>query len=214
MKNTAIIFCTSVAITIAVFAYFVFQKTDNQPKAHSAVLIQLKDDKGYGSGFHIGDGYIVTAEHNVTNHEKTEPKVKDEFNRVYPTEVLWATPKYDVALLRVSNYKNLAASPLICTTPEVGEHIRVTGNPLGYRDITHEGTVSSKARSGEDFWDKVFMADIAVLFGMSGAGALNEDNEVVGMAVGVRSAPMGYNQSWTTMSYFVPASTICKLLAR
>lgn len=179
-----------------------------QPMAASSVKVQMAD--GHGSGVHIGDGLILSAEHVVRDAEIVQLKLTDGTTR--DATVLWVNPESDVALLQTAP-DGLAASPLNCAPPVVGEVVTVTGNPLFLEFVTTRGHIAGGASQVQD-WASVATVDMTILPGMSGAGSINERNEVVGLAIAFLSIPIGFSASATGLGMIVDAEHICGLMGR
>lgn len=175
----------------------------------STVLVQL--DKGHGSGVHIGDGLILTAAHVASEGDTVSLKLDDGTTRT--AEVVWASKSSDdVALLRTGAH-GLAASPLNCAPPVIGQAVTAHGSPLTIEFISTYGHIVGPAQvRGE--WASAFVVDMEIIPGMSGGAVLNPDGEVVGLAVGLATMPIGFSVSATGIGFVVPSSHICALLGR
>ena len=95
-------------------------------------VVKVSSGGGHGSGFHAGDGYIVTAAHVVDGGDKFTVTLDDGSS--VPAEVMWANKPYDVALLRIKR-ADFASSPLNCSVPPKGLAIEASGNPLSCRTV-------------------------------------------------------------------------------
>lgn len=180
------------------------------PTAISTVLVS--DGNGHGSGVHIGQGYILTAAHVVKGHDSME--IKDSAGNTQKGVVLWLNEVYDVALIHIDNSDGIHASPLICTpTFAVGDDVQAVGNPLNLEFIHTWGRVASNVGERGP-WKSSLIVDMTIAPGMSGGPVLNKAGEVIGLAVGIAVLPSGFSQSALAISYVVPSSAVCNLLAR
>lgn len=173
-----------------------------QPSA--VVRIQLEN--GHGSGVHIGRGLFLTAAH-VVDLPVFELKLSD--GSVYPGELLWASKEYDVALVQVVVVDidvTPAAAVLACAPLQVGEAIHAIGNPFDLGITTTHGRVAG-LDGGKSLWKEVVVADMTVGAGMSGGPVFGAFNALRGIVVGA------FGQL-SSLSFIVPSSTICKLMAR
>lgn len=195
------------AFVFLVFLGYVTPAKTPTPTAGSVVY--LGDARGHGSGVHIGDGYILTAAH-VVRSEKTMPVVTDDGTTVEGA-VLWASPEYDVALIRAP--VTAKAAPLACREANVGEEIRASGNPYDQKFVTARGHVSGAAREYEP-WKRVIVIDTTMVHGMSGGPTFDMQGNVVGINVGVMVVSQGMASYVASFGYIVPGSTVCMLMGR
>lgn len=176
-------------------------------KGEAAVVkIVLKD--GHGSGFVYNGQYIITAAHVVGAESKVKYKGADGVER--EAEVLWANKAYDVALLAVD--RKLPSAQMACREASVGETVTAKGNPLAVEFIQTEGKIAGSARPIHG-WRSVYVADLSAAGGMSGGPVFDADGNVIGITVGGAIAPMGFGGSFVGLTFLVPSSAICGLLA-
>lgn len=180
--------------------YHASQEKLNTTEA-SSVFIKV-GTSGHCTGVHIGDGYILTAEHCT----KATLRVDGEFE----LEVLWKNAKYDVALTRLvaeERPEDLGTASLRCETPAVGTEVWTYGNPLDFKDLKVWGKVAGSTLKIGGMWDEIIPVQIAIAPGNSGGPLFNMDGEIVGLTVGGMSPFAG-------VSLTVPSSTICMLMGR
>lgn len=171
-----------------------------QPSA--VVRIQLEN--GHGSGAHIGRGQFLTAAH-VVDLPVFEIKLSD--GSTYPGEVLWASKEYDVALVQVADLDAApVAAVLACDPLKVGEQVYAVGNPFDLGVTTTHGKVASMDH-GKSLWKEAIVMDMTVGAGMSGGPVFSLAGRLRGIVVGA------FGQL-SSLSFIVPSSTICKLMAR
>lgn len=179
------------------------------PLAMSTVLVS--DDNGHGSGVHIGNGYILTAAHVV--EDRPEMTITGSDGKSVVGTVLWSNKAYDVALIRVTDHDNLSKSRLSChAVLPIGERIEAIGNPVNLKWVHTWGRVSSDIGERGP-WKISVLADIAIGPGMSGGPVFDRRGNVIGLAVGISVAPLGFTPSIYGVSYIVPSQAICALLA-
>ncbi len=177
--------------------------------AGSTVLIE--DALGHGSGVHIGNGYIVTAAH-VTTDNKTM-KITDDTGVEQTGKVLWSNKSYDVALLRIEDFKHVKRSKLECAAGmQIGDFIEGVGNPTDLLFVHTWGRVATQPFAHEP-WESAFAVDMTVVPGMSGGPVLNRAREVIGVMVGLSIFPLMQSITATGIGYVVPSSVVCSLLA-
>lgn len=166
---------------------------------------------GHGSGVHIGDRFVLTAAHVVTSADSVTLKADD--GSVRSAEVLWINKKFDVALLRYARDENIASSPLACRAALVGEMLKASGNPGQLEFVSTTGKVAGSAREVGP-WASVMVFDGTVAPGMSGGPLFDRYGNVVALTVGLLAVPMGFVSAPMPISYIVPSSVVCDLMAR
>ena len=101
--------------------------------------------RGQGSGFIIGDGYIFTNNHVVSGADEIKVKLSD--GREFKGQVKGADEKLDLALISIETKENLPVAPLGDSDAlEVGEWVMAIGNPFGLAQTVTAGIVSAKGR--------------------------------------------------------------------
>lgn len=198
-----------VALALLTIGYLVFSATPpTHYAASSTVFVDLEN--GHGSGVHIGDGLILTAAHVASEGATVKLRLDDGTSR--DATVLWASKASDVALLRTGP-DGLASSPLSCAPPVIGQAVTAYGSPLEVEFIhTYGHIVGPAVKRGP--WDAVATVDMEIIPGMSGGSIKNDRGEVVGIAVGLATLPMGISSSATGIGFMVPGQNICALLGR
>ncbi|MBW1678385.1 MAG: trypsin-like peptidase domain-containing protein [Deltaproteobacteria bacterium] len=144
---------------------------------NASVLIQT--ESGFGSGFFItGDGYILTNKHVVKGHDRFRVVLADSSLRFDIYRVEKMSEKYDLALLKLEDYK--------CPFLEAADSVQLAqGDPLYAigmpEDLRH--TVTSGIFSG---YRKLL--DIAIIQtnaqinpGNSGGPLITKEGKVVGI---------------------------------
>jgi len=189
------------------------------PPPPEASIVKVVLPGGHGSGVNIGKGYIVTAAHVVdtatTVHIKTASGIEAE------AEVLWSNKTYDIALLRTNDAIG-PGSAVDCRTALAGELIEGTGNPMDLEFIQTHGRIAGGIRETGP-WKEALITDMTTVMGQSGSGVFQPDGRVIGIIVGVMSAPMKskdaagndmQTRSITNFGMIVPSSTVCRLMAK
>lgn len=166
---------------------------------------------GHGSGVHIGNRFVLTAYHVVTTSDTVTLKADD--GSVRSARVLWVNKDFDVALLRYERDENIASSPLVCRDARLGETVKAIGSPGTIEFVSTFGKVSGAARKHGP-WASVFVFDGTVAPGMSGGPVTDVGGNVIGLTVGLMAIPMGFSAAAMPISYIVPSSVVCDLLAR
>jgi serine protease Do len=147
---------------------------------------------GGGSGFIVSeDGYILTCNHVVEDHEADFTVIIDPDHK-YPAKVLAKDPLIDMAILKIQGNKfpwlKLGNSDKL----ELGESVIAVGNPLGeFEDTLSAGIVSGLSRkitaysSGIDSKSTnlkgLIQTDAAINPGNSGGPLVDMNGDVIGI---------------------------------
>jgi Trypsin-like serine proteases, typically periplasmic, contain C-terminal PDZ domain len=144
-------------------------------------------EAGSGSGFIIDaqKGYIVTNNHVIDGAQKITVSLSD--GRNLNAKVIGADPRTDLAVLQISDTKNLTAVKLGDSSKlEVGESVVAIGNPGGNdfaRSVT-TGVVSALNRTldiqGEASFNLI-QTDAAINPGNSGGPLVDYQGQVIGI---------------------------------
>ncbi len=212
MKNMRAMAVLCGLVLLAAFAaYVAVNKTIDVPLTQAGAVVRVTMERGQGSGVHIGRGYILTAAHVIG--KETTAKIVDDRGTTRKGEVLWVNTVYDVALVRIERTSRLSFSPLACDDIPEGTSLVARGSPLGVEFISFRGWLSGKTRSMGP-WKSVVVMDISGGPGISGGPVYDAKGRVVAIFVGARLAPVGMGGSYVGISFGVPSSAICALMAR
>lgn len=215
-QRIALLFAIGISICMGGFFFAVVMNKSKQvtvPKSSPFVFVDINAGSGHGSATHLGSGYFLTAGHVTKDAKVIGIKTNDGYS--YNAEILWQNNQYDVAMLYVSDYKKIGSARLSCADNYVGQSITVTGNPLGTFFAQSWGRVSALGKTGleeiyDGMWKKLITLDLTAAPGVSGAGIVNDQGQVVGILVaGAISQRGNFNYS-----YAVSGKTICHVMAR
>lgn len=172
--------------------------------------VKIEIGIGHGSATHIGNGYFVTAHHVVGTLNAVS--IKTSTGRKVMAEVLWSNQMYDVALLH-ADIDVISETNLDCRDPDVGEELKMIGNPLFLENITTKGAVAGLPSSLGP-WRYAFPIDGSLGAGMSGGGVFDSDGDLVGIIVGGVMVRYGMGGGPLGIGVIVPSSVVCMLMAR
>jgi serine protease Do len=161
---------------------------------------------GLGSGFLIGDGYVLTNNHVVevqddprSNKFRAVDEIKvitDETapsgSREFTAKVVGNDPKSDVALLKIEGNRvaDLPRATLgDSDATQVGDYVVAIGEPFGLQATVTSGIVSAKERSlgpGSAYSDFI-QTDASINPGNSGGPLFNLRGEVIGINTAIIS---------------------------
>ena len=182
------------------------EKNKEEPKTLQELLERLFG----GGGLDEAD---VIEEKGLSIHyilEKEVVEVNKEPSAWHLSKVIAFDAAHDLALLEAQGnaIPKHKVAKVAATTPEIGEHVNMVGQPVGMYWTYIDGKVS--AYRGEDMLkgkdDKGPWMQVAapIYFGNSGGGCFNDYGELVGIADWIKDAPL--------MSFFIHVDTIRSFL--
>ncbi|WP_374011806.1 DegQ family serine endoprotease [Pseudoxanthomonas koreensis] len=148
--------------------------------------------RSLGSGFLIGDGYVLTNHHVVDGADTITVRLDDR--REFAATLVGSDEGYDVAVLKVEA-RDLPSLRLgDSSTLKQGQWVVAIGSPLGLEQSVTAGIVSALGRSGGRGQQYVpfIQTDVAINRGNSGGPLLNTAGEVVGINSQILSNSGGY----------------------
>ena len=151
--------------------------------------------RSLGSGFLIGEGYILTNHHVVDGAETITVRLSDR--RELQAKLVGSDEGYDVALLKLEG-KEANGLPALrlgsSSALRPGQWVVAIGSPLGLDHSVTAGIVSAVGRSGGRGQQYVpfIQTDVAINRGNSGGPLLNTSGEVVGINSQILSNSGGY----------------------
>ena len=162
-------------------------------------------NKGYGSGSHIGDGYILTNCHVVSERLQPASRVQIEWPKNEGREkeismghVIFNAPAFDLAIVRDSSKSNYTKPKLTLESERYvkqGTKVCVIGCPLRYFNTTTFGHITSTHRE-LNYYDMsnamqamFYQTDAAINGGNSGGACVNYNGYLIGVpSAGVTGA--------------------------
>lgn len=179
----------------------------NFQSARGSLGNSAAQEAGSGSGFIVDaqKGYIVTNNHVIDGAQKITVSLSDGRNLV--AKVVGADPRTDLAVLQISDTKDLTAVKLGDSSKlEVGEPVVAIGNPGGNefaRSVT-TGVISATNRTldiqGEASFNLI-QTDAAINPGNSGGPLVDYQGQVIG----INSAKYA-EQGFEGMGFSIPIS--------
>jgi len=213
-KNTIDVFNHAADSVVYVETHRMMREDFFSPETHDVPV-------GAGSGF-IWDqqGYIVTNAHVIASADpKNGVNVRLRDGRMLPAKIIGADPRKDVALLKISDAKNLPTgfSSNIADSGElqVGQKTIAIGNPFELSHTLTTGVISAVQRTvpspveGFSSHDMI-QTDAAINPGNSGGPLMDSRGQLIGMN------SMIYSQSGTSagVGFAVPSNTIKRIVSQ
>jgi len=148
-----------------------------------------------GSGFIISrDGFVLTNNHVVDGADEVTVRLQDR--RTLTAKVIGTDPKYDIALLKISDGNNL---PMVSIgdsrTLKAGQWVLAIGSPFGFDYTVTQGIVSAVGRnlgSSDQPYTSFIQTDVPINRGNSGGPLFNLQGQVVGVNSQIYSSTGGY----------------------
>ena len=175
-----------------------------------------------GTGFHLHDGYIVTARHAVEKNSPTGqivPKVihvlttdLHEFvaqivgESAYLDVVVYRMNQKDRPLLAVST--SFAAEP-----PVVGSEVFTVGYPMGWGPTMAFGRIGNVNTFLQTVETRLVQADLSACSGNSGGALFNQAGEVVGILHAVIQTDKDETHVYCSqMAFAIPGTLVARIV--
>lgn len=143
-----------------------------------------------GTGFHLRDGYIVTARHAVERNEMGQKIVPKRISVMttdlheLPAELQGDSAYMDVVVYRVAERHRAvlaATAPFAETDVAPGDQVFTVGYPLGWGPALAFGWIGNTNTFLQTVDARLLQADLSVCSGNSGGGLFNSAGEIVGV---------------------------------
>lgn len=174
------------------------QRFSQRAKELMSAVGTVRTAGGHGSGFVIGDGYVLTNRHVVGDAKHVLVLLGEE---QISASVVARGELTDVALLKLQSEPRISSLMLASTEPGVGEELYIVGTPF-HESLSHTVTrgVLSSVRMVEDA-GRLFQTDAAVNPGNSGGPVFDQYGNVVALAV---ASLRDTNGAGLDINYLVP----------
>jgi len=174
----------------------------------ATVLLLMEDINGQplslGSGFFVRDGEIASNFHVVEGAARGYAKLVGQKTKYDIEGISAVDAERDLVLLKIAAHGSQSLSLGNSDSVQVGENIYVVGNPQGLEGTFSQGIVSSIREVGTD---KLLQITAPISPGSSGGPVLNENGEVIGVAVATFSGGQNLN-------FAIPSSYLNALLTK
>ncbi|MCC6966685.1 MAG: trypsin-like peptidase domain-containing protein [Nitrospira sp.] len=144
-----------------------------------------------GTGFHLRDGYIVTARHAAEKQDVTTGTVIQKQIHVLttdlheiPADLVGDSAFMDVVVYRVAEAhraKLLASVSFAPGDVQLGQDVFTVGYPMGWGPTMSFGHLGNTNTFLQTVDTRLIQADVAACSGNSGGGLFNDKGEVVGI---------------------------------
>lgn len=144
-----------------------------------------------GTGFHLRDGYIVTARHAAEKHDVTTGTVIEKQIHILttdlhelPADLVGDSAFMDVVVYRVTEAhraKLLATAAFASGDVRPGQPVFTVGYPMGWGPTMSFGHLGNTNTFLQTVDTRLIQADVAACSGNSGGGLFDEQGNVVGI---------------------------------
>lgn len=144
-----------------------------------------------GTGFHLRDGYVVTARHAAEKHDATTGTVLEKQIRILTTDLheipaalVGDSAFMDVVVYRVAEAhraKLRASASFAPDDVQPGQEVFTVGYPMGWGPTMSFGHLGNTNTFLQTVDTRLIQADVAACSGNSGGGLFNDKGEVVGI---------------------------------
>jgi serine protease Do len=143
-----------------------------------------------GSGFHLRDGYIVTAQHAVDRDEAGKRIIPRHITVLttaleeLPAELTGVNAFLDIAVYRIADNGaalHLGTVAFAKDEPQAGDEVYTIGYPLGWGPAVGFGRIGNPNTFLPTVESRLYQIDLSACSGNSGGGLFNREGEVVGV---------------------------------
>ena len=165
---------------------------------------------GQGSGFRIGEDYLVTNDHVLADPDTVRVQASD--GTWTDAAVVGRDPYSDLAVVETDGSLPGGPLPLAAEIPPTGSEVLVIGSPLGLEGTATQGIVSGRRRTipatvtaaGRFSIADAVQTDAALNPGNSGGPIVTLDGNVIGVATATQGENVGFGVSARLVREVVP----------
>ncbi|MFO0779953.1 MAG: S1C family serine protease [Nitrospira sp.] len=168
-----------------------------------------------GTGFHLRDGYVVTARHAAEKHDPTTGTLLQKRIRILtndlhelPADLVGDSAFMDVVLYRVAEpHRSKLQTGTSFVTGDVlpGMEVFTVGYPLGWGPTMAFGRLGNTNTFLQTVDTRLIQADLSACSGNSGGGLFSGQGEIVGIVHAVIQTDKEETQSYCSrMAFAIP----------
>ena len=176
-----------------------------------------------GTGFHLHDGYIVTARHAVEKNSPTGqivPKVIHVLTtdlHELVAQIVGDSAYLDVVVYRLNQKDRPVleiATPFATDPPVVGSEVFTVGYPMGWGPTMAFGRIGNVNTFLQTVETRLLQADLSACSGNSGGALYNRVGEVVGIMHAVIQTDKDESHVFCSqMAFAIPATLASRIVA-
>lgn len=168
-----------------------------------------------GTGFHLREGYVITARHAAEKHELQTGTLVQKQIRILthdlhelPADLVGDSAFMDVVVYRVPDphrAKLMAGTSFASKEVLPGTEVFTVGYPLGWGPTMAFGRLGNTNTFLQTVDSRLIQADLSACSGNSGGGLFNAQGEVVGVLHAVIQTDKEENHAYCSrMSFAIP----------
>jgi serine protease Do len=168
-----------------------------------------------GTGFHLRDGYVITARHAAEKHDPTTGTIIQKRIRILtddlhelPADLVGDSAFMDVVVYRVAEphrAKLRAATSFATGDVSPGMEVFTVGYPLGWGPTMAFGRLGNTNTFLQTVETRLLQADLSVCSGNSGGSLFNGQGEIAGILHAVIQTDKEETQTYCSrMAFAIP----------
>jgi len=173
----------------------------------STVLLVMRnsntEEAKSGSGFFIAEDIVATNFHVAKETTEGYAKIYGQDKLYEILGVVGTDEKNDLALLKIKGIKGKALKLNTDDSIAIGDEVFAVGNPKGLEGTFSQGIISSIRKTGKF---NLLQITASISAGSSGGAVLNDNGEVIGVAVGAI-------ESAQSLNFAIPVSLLRSLIS-
>jgi serine protease Do len=168
-----------------------------------------------GTGFHLRDGYVITARHAAEKHDAGGPIIPKQIRILtadlheLPADLVGDSAFMDVVIYRVASAhrnKLVAGASFASGEGHPGQEVFTVGYPMGWGPTMAFGRLGNTNTFLQTVDTRLIQADLSACSGNSGGGLFNEKGEVVGIMHAIIQTEKDDTQVYCSrMAFAIPA---------
>jgi serine protease Do len=178
------------------------------PEKHGKVAVR-------GTGFHLRDGYVITARHAAEKHDPTTGSTIQRHIRLLtndlhelPADLVGDSAFMDVVVYRISEPhrgKLVMGTSFATGEAVLGMEVFTVGYPMGWGPTMAFGRLGNANTFLQTVDTRLIQADLSACSGNSGGGLFNGQGEVVGILHAVIQTDKEDTQAYCSrMAFAIP----------
>lgn len=193
-------------VTVGILADTQDQRTPEKP---GKIVVR-------GTGFHLRDGYVITARHAAEKHDPTTGTIIQKQVRILtddlhelPADLVGDSAFMDVVVYRVTEPhrgKLPAGTSFAAGEVAPGMEVFTVGFPMGWGPTMAFGRLGNTNTFLQTVDTRLIQADLSACSGNSGGGLFNAQGEIVGILHAVIQTDKEESQAYCSrMTFAIPS---------
>jgi serine protease Do len=176
-----------------------------------------------GTGFHLRDGYIVTARHAVERNSPSGPTLPTHIRLIttdlheLPAQIVGESAYLDVVVYRVAEKNRAlitATTSFATTSVGPGTEVFTIGYPMGWGPTMAFGRIGNANTFLQTVETRLLQADLSACSGNSGGGLFDMAGEIVGVMHAIIQTEKDEAQvHCSQMAFAIPSTLAQRIVA-